>query len=113
MDREWVSAAAASVAFQVSGVVAAKDCVPHWVGRERAVLSSASSFWPSVCQSPRRPLNRGRAKVMRHSRSWRLMPTSTNCGSSTIWQKLSWMAFMADGASRGPVRLIACTFFIG
>ncbi|MNN57360.1 hypothetical protein D3C81_1723470 [compost metagenome] len=113
MLRDWVSAAVARIASQVNGVVALKDCAPHWRGLLRAMLSSASSFCPSACESPKRALNKGRARTMRHSRSWRLTPTSTNCGSSTIWQKLSWIAFMAEGASRGPFRLIACTFFIG
>ncbi|MNG05542.1 hypothetical protein D3C84_887370 [compost metagenome] len=113
MARVWVTAARAKVASQASGVVAAKVSVPQRRGWARALLISFSSFWPSVCQSPKRADNSGRASTMRHSRSRRLTPMSTNCGSSTTWQKLSWTAFMADCASRGPDRLMACTLTIG
>ena len=66
------------------------------------------SFCPSACQSPMPPRSNGRARTMRQSRSWRLTPTSTNCGSSTTRQKLSSSAFIAAPASRGPERLIDC-----
>ncbi|MNE77607.1 hypothetical protein D3C80_1739350 [compost metagenome] len=38
---------------------------------------------------------------------------SMNFGSNTTWQKLSCTAIIAACASRGPVRVIACTLNIG
>ncbi|MCY1446899.1 hypothetical protein D9M71_634940 [compost metagenome] len=113
IDRLWLSATVPSTAFQASGLAAAKDWAPHLRGCARAALTCSSTFCPSACQSPCRALSNGRASTMRQSRSARLTPISTNCGSRTIWQKLSCSAVMAACASRGPDRLIACTLSSG